>query len=58
MLRRSNVSPEVSMFSLIALYFDYRRLQAARALTLATGAAQPIQPANDRGSNRTVASAA
>lgn len=46
------------MFSLIALYFDYRRLQAAHARTLAAGAAQPIQPANDRGSNRTVASAA
>jgi hypothetical protein len=57
MLRRSDVLPEVPMFSLIALYFEYRKMQAPRTLTV-TAATQRIRASNDVGSNRTVATAA
>ncbi|WP_267904475.1 hypothetical protein [Sphingomonas aurantiaca] len=42
------------MFSLIALYFEYRKARVARA----TSAARPASSANDGGSNRAVAIAA
>jgi hypothetical protein len=46
MLRRSNHVHEVSMFSLIALYFEYRKAQAAHMA--ATSAAVELgRPAND-----------
>ncbi|RYF16457.1 MAG: hypothetical protein EOO77_12450 [Oxalobacteraceae bacterium] len=46
MLRRSNDVREVSMFSLIALYFEYRNVQAAH-IAATGGAAEPRPPAND-----------
>ncbi len=58
MLRRSNSVHEVVMFSLIALYFDYRTMRAQRA----AGPVQPVAPraavANDTVPNRAVATAA
>jgi hypothetical protein len=45
------------MFSLIALYFEYRNAQAARALTTVTSVADQVRPANDVG-KQVVASAA
>jgi hypothetical protein len=46
MLRRSNDVHEVSMFSLIALYFEYRKAQAVHmAATSAT--VEHGRPAND-----------
>jgi hypothetical protein len=56
-LHRSNVWHEVRMFSLIALYFEYRNAQAARALTTVTSVANQVRPANDVGT-QVVASAA
>jgi hypothetical protein len=56
MLQRSKIR-EVSMFSLIALYFEYRKMRTAPALTLAT-ATQPIGAANDAGSNLIASTAA
>lgn len=46
MLRRSNDVHEVSMFSLIALYFEYRSVQAAHVAATG-GAAETCRPAND-----------
>jgi hypothetical protein len=56
-LHRSNVWHEVRMFSLIALYFEYRNAQAARALTTVSSVANQVRPANDVGT-QVVASAA
>jgi hypothetical protein len=51
MLQRSNHVHEVSMFSLIALYFEYRKAQAAHMA--ATSAAVELgRPANDVNSAR------
>jgi hypothetical protein len=56
-LHRSNVWHEVRMFSLIALYFEYRKAQASHALTTVTSVANQVRPANDVGT-QVVASAA
>lgn len=58
MLRRSNPISEVAMFSLIALYFDYRKLRAARASSATIAAAPRAAVANDTASNRVIATAA
>lgn len=46
MLRRSNDVHEVSMFSLIALYFEYRNVQAAH-IAATSAAVGRGHPAND-----------
>jgi hypothetical protein len=46
MLRRSNHVHEVYMFSLIALYFEYRKAQAAH-MVAASAAVELGRPAND-----------
>ncbi len=46
------------MFSLIALYFEYRNARAEQAQTLPATATQTVRAANDAGSKRAVASAA
>jgi hypothetical protein len=45
------------MFSLIALYFEYRKMQASSALTV-SAPTQRVRASNDVGSNRAVATAA
>ena len=57
MLRRSNDVQEVSMFSLIALYFEYRKTQAATVQAEAAAIRQ-VRAANDAGTNTAVATAA
>jgi hypothetical protein len=49
---------EVGMFSLIALYFEYRKLQAARGPSQPGSVGGHSRPANDAGSHRVVANAA
>jgi hypothetical protein len=46
MLHRSKSAREVAMFSLIALYFQYRKAQAASATALPS-TEQHGEPAND-----------
>ena len=46
------------MFSLIALYFEYRKAQSARAQAIVTADAKAARAANDVASNRAVAKAA
>lgn len=46
------------MFSLIALYFEYRKMQAARGSAQAGSVVEHVRPANDAGSHHVVASAA
>lgn len=58
MLRRSNFSLEAPMFSLIAIYFEYRKAGSSRALTPESAAGQPARPDNDAGSDRAVPTAA
>lgn len=58
MLRCGNDVYEVLMFSLIALYFEHRSAQAARAQTVKTAGTRSASPANDVSMNRVVAKAA
>jgi hypothetical protein len=58
MLQRGNPLSEVPMFSLIALYFEYRKAQSARAQAIVTADAKAARAANDVASNRAVAKAA
>jgi hypothetical protein len=57
MLRRSNDIHEVRMFSLIALYIEYRKTQAA-TVQAAAAAIRQVRAANDSGANPAVATAA
>jgi hypothetical protein len=57
MLRRSNNVHEVRVFSLIALYFEYRKTRAATVQAEAAAIRQ-VRAANDTGANPAVATAA
>ncbi|MES3152549.1 hypothetical protein [Sphingomonas faeni] len=57
MLHSSNDVYEVRMFSLIALYFQYRQTQAATVQAEAAAIRQ-VRAANDAGANPAVATAA
>ena len=57
MLRRSNDIHEVRMFSLIALYFEYRKTQAATVQAEAAAIRQ-VRAAKYAGANLAVATAA